>query len=368
MPHNRGMELRAQVARIAGRARDLDEVRRGLDDLLRREIGYDVAAISTVDPATMLWTSCYVSGLGPEGGPERERIIFDLEFRGADVNGYGEIAGRPVPAASLHAATGGDLTRAARWQPLLRGLGVVDEARVVLRVDEHPWGTLTLYRTGLARPFDAAEISALGDASEAMGAAFRLVLLRAALAAPASLEQPPGTLMVGADGRVHGVSATARTWLDSLDDRGRVPAAVTAVAAAARAGDGLASAALPSRSGGYVVLHGSPVGGSTDVAVIIEAARPAVLSDVIAQAHGLTPRERQITGLAALGRSTRQMARELGISPFTVADHLKSVFRKVGVASRSELVAALYHQHYEPRASRGQVPGPYGWYLDDNVV
>ena len=69
--------------------------------------------------------------------------------------------------------------------------------------------------------------------------------------------------------------------------------------------------------------------------MIIEGARPIVLSDVIASAHGLTPRERDVTGLAALGRSTRQIANELDISPFTVADHLKSVFSKVGVQSRS---------------------------------
>ncbi|GGM49764.1 response regulator transcription factor [Dactylosporangium sucinum] len=114
----------------------------------------------------------------------------------------------------------------------------------------------------------------------------------------------------------------------------------------------------------------TPVSGAGGpvVAVIIEGARPVVVSDVIAGAHGLTARERDVTGLAALGRSTRQIANELGISPFTVADHLKSVFAKVGVRSRSELVAAIYHRHYEPRADEGAHPGPYGWYLDQNVV
>lgn len=86
VPHNRGMDLRTHVAELAARTGDLDEVRRGLDILLRREIGYDIAAISTVDPATMLSTSCYVSGLGAEGGRARERVIFDLEFRSADLN------------------------------------------------------------------------------------------------------------------------------------------------------------------------------------------------------------------------------------------------------------------------------------------
>jgi hypothetical protein len=42
------------------------------------------------------------------------------------------------------------------------------------------------------------------------------------------------------------------------------------------------------------------------------------------------------------------------------------VFAKVGVQSRAELVATIYVRHYEPR--RGATPGPYGWYLDDNVA
>jgi DNA-binding CsgD family transcriptional regulator len=100
---------------------------------------------------------------------------------------------------------------------------------------------------------------------------------------------------------------------------------------------------------------------------IIEDARPAVLSDVIASAHGLTPREREVTGLAAQGRTNKQIALALSISIFTVQDHLKSVFAKVGVQSRAELVSTLYVRFYEPRRQAGATPGPYGWYLDDVV-
>jgi hypothetical protein len=49
------------------------------------------------------------------------------------------------------------------------------------------------------------------------------------------------------------------------------------------------------------------------------------------------------------GLSTRQMAHALALSPHTVQDHLKSIFAKTGVRSRSELVGQLFLEHYVPR-------------------
>jgi len=53
--------------------------------------------------------------------------------------------------------------------------------------------------------------------------------------------------------------------------------------------------------------------------------------------HGLTPRERQIAGLAAQGLSNREIGWRLGLSPRTVGSHLSHVFHKAGVASRAQL-------------------------------
>jgi DNA-binding CsgD family transcriptional regulator len=362
------MELRDAVHRLAAKGGDFTTVRRGLDDLLRAAVRHDLAAISTIDPSTTLWTSCFVSGVPLEGAREREQIIFDIEFHEDDVNAYREIAARDVPVARLHAATGGNLAAAKRFGPLLEPLGVSDEMRVMLCTDGMCWGSLTLYRTVPHPPFSETDERTVARAVTAMAHLFRLSLLRAALDAPGAIADPPGLVLVGPDGSVKAASAHAQAWLDAIDDRGRTPSALSALCSAVRSGDGLARSALPGRDGRWVVLHGSSVTDEEGtVAVIIEGARPAELAEVIAGAYRFTPREREVTSLVAQGRSTKQIASALGLSPFTVSDHLRSVFAKVGVQSRGELVAALYARHYEPQAERGVMPGPYGWYLDDAV-
>ncbi|HEY8200084.1 MAG TPA: helix-turn-helix transcriptional regulator, partial [Actinomycetota bacterium] len=52
----------------------------------------------------------------------------------------------------------------------------------------------------------------------------------------------------------------------------------------------------------------------------------------------LTRREREVAALAVAGRSTRDIAGELGIGERTVETHLDNVYAKLGVDSRLELV------------------------------
>jgi DNA-binding CsgD family transcriptional regulator len=89
------------------------------------------------------------------------------------------------------------------------------------------------------------------------------------------------------------------------------------------------------------VLPGSVVDGArldghrqARVSVIIEPPRPDDLAPLLVAAYGLSDREQAVTTLVFQGRSTRQIARALQISPYTVQEHLTAVFDKVGVRSR----------------------------------
>jgi DNA-binding CsgD family transcriptional regulator len=55
---------------------------------------------------------------------------------------------------------------------------------------------------------------------------------------------------------------------------------------------------------------------------------------------GLTPREIQVLQLVARGRSNREIAQQLVISPKTVANHVEHVYAKIGASTRA--VASLF--------------------------
>ena len=57
--------------------------------------------------------------------------------------------------------------------------------------------------------------------------------------------------------------------------------------------------------------------------------------------ESLTPSERRVAEMAARGPTNREIAQALFVTPKTVEVHLSSVYRKLGIASRAQLPAAL---------------------------
>src|SRR5262249_3970001 len=97
--------------------------------------------------------------------------------------------------------------------------------------------------------------------------------------------------------------------------------------------------------GQWIVLHGEPITGpdgrAQGIGVVIGPPRPGTVLPVLAAAYGLTGPEREVVSCIFAGLSTREISSRLHISTYTVQDHLRAVFSKVGVNSRGELAHRL---------------------------
>ena len=84
-----------------------------------------------------------------------------------------------------------------------------------------------------------------------------------------------------------------------------------------------------------------PDGQAQGISVVIGPARPGTVLPILAAAYGLTGREQEVIRGVFAGYSTKEISARLRISTYTVQDHLKSIFGKVGVTSRGELAHHL---------------------------
>jgi DNA-binding CsgD family transcriptional regulator len=332
---------------------------------LRRAVPFDAAFFSTVDPTTLLFTQPYQEEIPASTIPYfvRNELLED------DVNKWTALARTRPGVRSLAQATAGDLAASARFRDVFAPLGLGDELRAVLRAGGACWGYVCLHRETGAR-FTKEEMRYVNRVAPHVAEGIRLALLVAAVEAPGDAAVP-GLIVVGADGGLVSMTEGGERWCAELGApapaRDGVPVEVAAVAARARHPDpGGAPARLrvATRSGRWAVLHAAPLvaGEAESVAVIIEEASPSELAPVLMLAYRLTRAEQALAALVCRGLSTDEMARELHITPYTVQDHLKSIFEKTGVRGRRELVATILREQYLPRAHAGDRVAPSGFF------
>lgn len=132
-------------------------------------------------------------------------------------------------------------------------------------------------------------------------------------------------------------SARTRLLLGELLRRERsVPAARHELRLAADAFEQMGARAWEARALGELRATGAHI-PAPDV--------PTSISDLLST---LTPQESRVAEAVASGASDRQVAAELFLSPRTVASHLSSIYRKLGISSRSALAARLAQSGSRP--------------------
>lgn len=368
---------RRELIRLTHRQLDTATLYRESMQILGRYLPFDAACGHTMDPATLLLTRQFSDQFDADGFA----LVCRNEYLQPDVNKFASLLDRPAPVGTLLEATAGRPERSQRSREVLRPFGFGPELRATFTTDGACWASLVVLRTIGGPEFSTEEQEFVASVGGYLAHAVRSSLLLAVMGEPTTGEdEAPGLILLDARGEPEAVNASAQRWMAELavvastPGPTGLPGPVHVVAAAARraAGSEAKPASEPARlrvqtrSGRWLVLHGSVLdsGSQARTSVIIEVARPAEIAPLIVRAYGLTDRERQITQLILQGRSTDEIAKQLWLSPYTVQDHLKSIFDKVGVRSRRALVAKVFFDHYAPRERAGAPLSADGWYVD----
>jgi DNA-binding CsgD family transcriptional regulator len=367
--------VRQEVIRLCHAGLDSRTFRVESVKRLKKVIPLDASFFATADPATLLFTGAVQDDVLTQATSQ----FLENEPLKDDAVKFAQLARGRSPVDSLGAATKGELALSPRYQEILAPMDLGDELRAALVVGSKCWGFMCLHRERSSPNFTPAEASFLAKLIPHLAEGLRTALLIGDGRVISLPPDGPGLLLLGDDLSLAAVTPAAEGWLAEVaksdwPSSSELPGAVYTVAARLlaleRGGDYAPPNLMPrmrlrTASGRWVVLHASRLRATDDagrIAVIVEEARPSEIAPLIVDAYGLSKREGEITRLVLRGLSTAEVSNELYITPNTVRDHFKSIFDKVGVRSRRELVAGIFAQQYQPRMATGRTLDADGWF------
>jgi DNA-binding CsgD family transcriptional regulator len=358
--------IRDDLVRLAHAGHDSFQFRHEAARRIGHVVPVDNVWWWTTDPATGFFTSFYAPDAPADHDVETCRRVHANEFLEPDFNKFRVLARRSTPAGVLSEATGRSPSRSARYRDVIVPMGYEHELRLALAAGPSCWGGIALLRAPEAPEFSAADARVLAQLADPLTEGLRIGIVLGAVTTD-QVTDGPGLVLLDEDTEITTATPAGERWLEEFaaEERIRgVPEAIRAIAACVPELEAAGATASPrarlrTSSGRWLVIHGSRVRNGLDgsVAIIIEEARPSEVAPIIIQAYGLTEREAELVRLIVQGLSTKEIAAKLYRSPYTIQDHLKSVFEKFGVRSRRELVARLFDQHYFP-AHGGEDRGP----------
>lgn len=336
---------------------------------LRRVVDCDVTCWHTLDPQTRLVTSDAAQELidagvfTPENISDAGASILASEYFINDVNRFAGLAARRVPVGILSQVTNGKPECSARYRDLLAPRGIPFELRAAFVSRGRCWGAVHIARRDDKPDFTAEDANVLARITGAIAEGLRTTLRLDAARHPGE-RAAPGLVVLGANNDVELITPPAHEMLAAMRNPSQAaidetpPQALLALAAFTRRNsedpERPDAIAVPTPSG-WITLHASlPAGGPVGkVAIVLERTPSPQSTAIRLEAHGVTPREREIATLLAQGLTNPEIATRLVLSPYTVQDHIKSLFEKTGVSSRRELVARVFLDEYLPQLAQG---------------
>jgi DNA-binding CsgD family transcriptional regulator len=357
--------LAEDVALLGSRALPREQYFAEVGARLRRVVDADATCWHTLDPDTQLLTSDAPAELISAGvytaesaAAAGERIVAS-EYLTADVNTFASLARRRVPVGILSEATRGHPEQSTRYRELLVDSGIPFEMRAAFVSRGRAWGAVHVARKDDKRDFTREDAQALARITTTVADGIRASLRFDA--ARRGDGAAPGLVVLGPGNEIELITGPARALFAEMQsepvrDRSETPpAALLALASFARTDpEHVRDPVVVPTGSGWISMHASlPEGRAAGrVAIVLDRASGPRVAALRLEVHGATPRERETAALLARGLTNPEIASALVVSPYTVQDHIKSLFEKTGASSRQDLVARIFLEAYLPNVAQ----------------
>jgi DNA-binding CsgD family transcriptional regulator len=348
----------AEVKRLCLMGLDSITLRQRLTERLGKAMPFDAYAAFTMDPSNGLITHA-LQTIGDESGL---RVYLERVFFEDDVLEFDWMARNRLPVGLLSEATKGKLEQAPRYRELVGPEGYGYELRGAFSTGSQLWGGLALWREKGHPDFTARQVAFVRRVAPHIAAGLRAASLQQELHDDQVGDDASGVLILDGWGTVvqhNGAAERRLREIGNLGGRWRegqgLPAPIWTVLGALKRSlrpesdrdlNGSPYLQVRASSGRWLTLQASRTEPANtrpgESVVIIAPAGPKEVLRLSTIGYGLSPREREVADLVVRGASTRQISKALYISEYTVKDHLKNIFGKVGVRDRRALVKQLY--------------------------
>jgi len=315
-------------------------------EALQQHISFDAYCCTLTDSHTL-----FSVGAVTEHSVEAiHHKIMELEYAKEDVNKYeylvqsGQYIGRLSDA----------LNQSLRYREVLAPNGFSDEIRAALMFQGQCYGFLTLFKKAEnAQPlFQDNEVTQVKTLISVMGEAlkeFHHYIIEERILAE---EGEKGIVIFDKEFRILSINTKASNLLTILRkneglSESQIPKPIQAICAKLLVNKLMPNTSLlvPIKDTGYITIRASIMmtnDNEQQLAIFLNEASSKEMLSFLIKAYYLTSREKEVVFEVIKGIPTKEIAHNLGISNYTVQDHLKVIFQKVDVSNRNELVWKIF--------------------------
>ncbi|QGG49579.1 helix-turn-helix transcriptional regulator [Lysinibacillus pakistanensis] len=322
------------------------EYRQLMIEALRTQINFDAYCCTLTDAHTL-----FSVGAVTEHSIEAiHQEIMELEYAVEDMNKYEFLVRSGQHIGRLSDST----SQSFRYREVLEPNGFSDELRAALIYQEQCYGFLTLFKRAESEPpfFQDEDLALIEIVMPIMGERlkeFHHYIIEERLP---TVEGEQGIVIIDKELRVLSSNTKAYELLSILRKyesltEWQVPKPIQAICASLLADSYNTNTSLivPIKDTGYIAIRASLMLTSLQeqqIALLINEASSREMLNFLIMAYNLTPREKEVVFEIIKGIPTKEIAFNLGISHYTVQDHLKVIFQKVKVSNRNELVWKIF--------------------------